>query len=648
MKTKFGEKMFFYPQNTSKITQVRWFFCGFLFISSFWAVQEEVFGQDQSPISNTNQAIQWSLGAIQATLGDVQDFTSSLDQAGLYALLHAPQVSHATIVSLDDPCQVLAQPDQYRGNLLQFKALINNSIVRLELSRPRLYDRQIYYAAGRIPFGENQAMPAIFIFPRLPLKTPINAVTLEGFFYMVLRTETQEVNPSNGPTTLDFLVFVVPNPPDESALTETTTNRRGFPVSFWISVGGVIMLGLLWVILRKVTRPAARPEMQKRAVWAATMTEAKTEKVKTDNNFTGRVVPVELGERSYPIYIGRECLGELGRLVTTHVKCQRALVVTDRNVAPLYAKAALDSLQEAGVEEHLAVVDAGEASKSAGVLGLVYDRMFEAQMERRDPVIALGGGVVGDLAGYAAATYKRGVPFVQVPTSLLAMVDSSIGGKTAINHPRGKNMIGAFYQPRFVLADVATLQTLPLRELGCGLAETVKHGVIRDAAFFAWLEEHVEEILGLRPEVMAELVERNCRIKAAVVGADEREAGLRGILNLGHTIGHAIETVLKDRDIHHGEAVSLGLVAALRLAVNRGLMTSVEADRVVALLQAFKLPVTLKGEIPVEEIYNAMRQDKKVSAGKITFVLPRKIGDCGFCDDIGITETKNIIASLGA
>ncbi len=545
---------------------------------------------------------------------------------------------------MDDPGEVLAHPEQYRGKFMQFKALINNSIVRLELSRPRLYGIQsIYYAAGRIPFGKNQAMPAIFLFTRPPLDIPDNIVGLEGYFYMVMRTETQEINPAEGPKVLDFLVFVVPAPPDGAAAPASATGPKKLPLSFWFSVGGAAILGLLWVILRKKASPPVQP---RKKTMASSLT-AKAEGRTPYSNFKGCIVPVELGERSYPIYTGHKCLENLGEILKHHLKIRQAVVISDTNVEGIYGQAVMDNLRQADIEGHLAVVAAGEASKSTAVLGQVYDAMFDAQMERRDPVVALGGGVVGDLAGFAAATFKRGTPFIQVPTTLLAMVDSSIGGKTAINHPRGKNMIGAFYQPQFVLADVATLQTLPPRELGCGLAETVKHGIIRDGTFFAWLEEHTQDILALRPEIMAELVERNCRIKAAVVGADEREAGLRGILNLGHTVGHALETVLKTRDIHHGEAVSIGMVAALRLAAGRGLITAADAERIMALLRTFKLPVKLEGDIPVEELYAAMQQDKKVAAGKITFVLPTKIGDCAFYDDVGATECKNIIASLG-
>ena len=316
-------------------------------------------------------------------------------------------------------------------------------------------------------------------------------------------------------------------------------------------------------------------------------------------------------------------------------------------MGPLYAGQVAESLAAAGAPSRLVTIPPGEKSKRLAVVEQVYDRLFEFAMERSDAVVALGGGVVGDLAGFVAATFKRGVDFMQVPTTLLAMVDSSIGGKAGVNHPRGKNMIGAFHQPRLVFADVTTLRTLPRRELGCGLAETVKHAVIRDAEFFAYLEQHRQDVLALAPPVLMDLVARNCRIKAAVVSADEREIGLRAILNLGHTVGHAIETVLADRDVHHGEAVSLGLVAACRLAVQRGLMQPAEAQRVEQLLRSFELPVHLP-DLPTDDLYEAMRHDKKVKGGRITFVLPRGLGDGALVNDVTEEQAKAVIESLRA
>ena len=370
-----------------------------------------------------------------------------------------------------------------------------------------------------------------------------------------------------------------------------------------------------------------------------------------EEQFSGKIVNVDLGERSYPIYIGSGILDQLGPYYVQHCGAKRAIVITDENVEPLYGATVLKSLQDTELEVHLLSVPAGEKSKRMAVVEMLYDRLFDLAVERSDTIIALGGGVIGDLAGFVAATFKRGLNYVQAPTSLLAMVDSSIGGKTGINHPRGKNMIGAFHQPRMVFADVATLKTLPERELGCGLAETVKHGIIRDAQFFGQLERQHQAVLELDRKLMVELVERNCQIKAAVVEADERESGLRGILNCGHTIGHAIETVwaAQGGDIHHGEAVSLGMVAAGRMAVQRGLLRQDDLERICKLLAAFRLPAqTELKEMPVVELYEAMRQDKKVQSGKIKFVLPKSIGDCVFVDDLTESEIQQAIQSLAS
>ena len=251
-----------------------------------------------------------------------------------------------------------------------------------------------------------------------------------------------------------------------------------------------------------------------------------------------------------------------------------------------------------------------------------------------------------EAAGFIAATFKRGINYIQVPTTLLAMVDSGVGGKAGINLPRGKNMIGAFYQPKFVFTDIETLKTLPRRELGCGLAETVKHAVIRDGNFFEMLEANNRPIIELQSDLLVEIVVRNCRIKAEVVSLDEREANLRGILNYGHTIAHAIETVLTERDFHHGEAVALGMIAAARLATRRSLLKAEQGQRIFNLLKAFDLPTYIAGDLPVEQLYQSMRHDKKIREGKINFVLPTSLGSCTFVNDLTEKEIKNAILSL--
>lgn len=383
-------------------------------------------------------------------------------------------------------------------------------------------------------------------------------------------------------------------------------------------------------------------------------------------DFPGQTISVDLGERSYPIYVGAETLSQLGRTFQHHCPSKRAVIITDDTVGPLYAEAVIDSLNGVGVETHLITVPAGESTKRMAVVESIYDQLFDLAVERSDTMIALGGGVVGDLAGFIAATFKRGTKFVQVPTTLLAMVDSSIGGKTGINHPRGKNMIGAFYQPQLVFADVATLKTLLPRELGCGLGETVKHAVIRDGNFFEHLEQNTQAILNLEPGLMTNLVAHNCKIKAEVVAADEQESGLRRILNYGHTIGHTFETVLtgekcpddlvmtsqlsqqniKTNGVHHGEAVSLGIIAANHIAQNREMITADQSQRIQRLLEAFDLPTAITGSLPIGSLHHAMTQDKKVSAGKIVFVLPTTIGNCTVVNDLTGQEIKDAIKSL--
>ncbi len=355
---------------------------------------------------------------------------------------------------------------------------------------------------------------------------------------------------------------------------------------------------------------------------------------------------VALGERSYPIQVTADHYEALAEMFARCCGGRQVAIITDSQVEPLYATCVADRLRDGGFACHTAVVPSGEASKRMEIVERLYDQLFDFNLERSDAVVALGGGVAGDLAGFVAATFKRGLNYVQAPTSLLAMVDSSIGGKTGINHPRGKNMIGAFHQPRLVYADTTTLATLPRRELSCGLAETVKHAVIRDNTFFNWLGDHVKEIRDLEPACMNELVLRNCAIKAAVVSADERESGLRGILNFGHTIGHAIEILKSKEGMLHGEAISLGMVAALQIAVRRSMVTSDQATAIIKLLEAFELPVRADQNLPVEDIYEAMKHDKKVQSGRIRFVLPTTIGDCTFVDDLTETEIRTAIESL--
>jgi len=348
-----------------------------------------------------------------------------------------------------------------------------------------------------------------------------------------------------------------------------------------------------------------------------------------------RKVAVNLAERSYTVTIGAGVLDQLGPTAAEMGDVQSAAVVSDSNVAPLYGAQAVESLRGAGVGAELITFPAGEEHKSLATCGHLYDALFAISppIDRRTVVVALGGGVVGDVAGFVAATALRGLRYIQCPTTLLADVDSSVGGKTGVDHATGKNLIGAFHQPGAVLIDVALLASLPDAELANGLAECVKHGVIRDPALLEFIEDRAEEILQRRPDVMAELVERNVAIKAAVVSADEREAGQREHLNFGHTIGHAVEVLVGYGKVLHGEAVSLGMVAACAMAVARGLIEADPARRVEALLKRMGLPVRREG-LSADAIWDIMLHDKKARGGQVRMVLPVMLGQVATFEDI--------------
>lgn len=340
-----------------------------------------------------------------------------------------------------------------------------------------------------------------------------------------------------------------------------------------------------------------------------------------------KVVRVELGERSYRILVGDGLLARAGGLCREAGMRGAVLVVTDRHVAPLYARQVQHSLETAGFCVTRAVVPAGESSKCGDRLFELYDRALDAGLDRKSFVVALGGGVVGDLAGYLAASYLRGIPFVQIPTSLLAMVDSSVGGKTGIDLPRGKNLVGAFHQPSLVLADTDTLATLPRREYVAGLAEVVKYGVIRDAGLFRLLERRAAGVLACDRGLMDRIIARCCAIKAGVVGADEREGGVRAILNFGHTLGHALENAAGYAGLLHGEAVAAGMVFAAWLSVRLCGLPAGDVARLSGLLGAFGLPVSARGmRATWPALVRAMALDKKASGRVPRFVLAESIG----------------------
>ena len=339
-----------------------------------------------------------------------------------------------------------------------------------------------------------------------------------------------------------------------------------------------------------------------------------------------QTLDVALGERSYPIHIGASLLGD-SALLAPFVGGRSVAIISNETVAPLYLPRVRESVQALGKQIVEVILPDGEAWKSAQSLERVYGALLAAQCDRHSTLLALGGGVIGDLAGFAAATYQRGVAFVQMPTTLLAQVDSSVGGKTAINHPLGKNMIGAFHQPRAVLADTTTLTTLPPREFAAGLAEIVKHALICDVAHLAELEAAQSAVVARDAATLARIIAHSCRIKADVVRRDERETlGIRALLNLGHTFGHAIETELGYGVMLHGEAVAVGCVLAAELSAELGHITAAEVERVRRLLAAFGLPTTLPPR-PAARLIEHMQRDKKNADGIITLVLLKRLGE---------------------
>ena len=305
-------------------------------------------------------------------------------------------------------------------------------------------------------------------------------------------------------------------------------------------------------------------------------------------------------------------------------------MVTNPTVAQLYLDSLDEALRQAGFEVAPILVPDGEEHKNLKSLAAIYDRLIAERLERKACIVALGGGVIGDLAGFAAATYLRGVPYVQVPTTLLAQVDSSVGGKTAVNHDDGKNLIGAFYQPKLVLIDIAVLRSLPRRELIAGLAEVIKYGIIEDAALFSMLEHSIDKIIGLNQEMLTRIIAASCSIKARVVEADEREDDYRAVLNFGHTIGHALEAATGYRKFLHGEAVGVGMVKAAALSVNQRFCDAASLKRVMALIQKAGLPVEIPPEVAPQSLIQAMEIDKKVAGGKIKFIMCEGIGKTRF------------------
>jgi 3-dehydroquinate synthase len=336
-------------------------------------------------------------------------------------------------------------------------------------------------------------------------------------------------------------------------------------------------------------------------------------------------VKVSLAERSYDIIVGAGLLDSLGRRLHALGFSGKVGVVTDATVAKVYGARAMRAIKAAGLEGRLIVVPAGERSKSLRWVTRLLDELVKERFERGSALVALGGGVIGDLAGFAASVYLRGIPFIQVPTTLVSQVDSSVGGKTGVNHPLGKNLIGAFYQPRLVLSDIATLKTLPTREWLGGLAEVIKYGMIADASFFSYLEDHIGPLLKMDEDRVRHIVTQSCRIKAEVVMEDERESDRRRMLNYGHTIGHALESLGRYRTFIHGEAVAIGMAHEAALAHHLGLCTADVVTRQRDLIRRAKLPDALP-RMTFTELWNAMQHDKKVAQGRLHAVFPERIG----------------------
>ena len=357
---------------------------------------------------------------------------------------------------------------------------------------------------------------------------------------------------------------------------------------------------------------------------------------------------VPMGERSYDIFIGDGAISHAGSLIKDILKAPRAIIVTDENIAPIWLEPLKTSLNDAGIKTREIILPPGEHTKSVSHLEQLLDNLLENNIDRKTTLIALGGGVIGDLTGFAAAVVMRGVDFVQVPTTLLSQVDSSVGGKTGIDTRFGKNLIGTFHQPRAVITDTSTLDTLPMRERLCGYAEVIKYGVINDREFYDWLIENGQKVLDGNPAARREAVRRSCANKAEIVAADEREQGLRALLNLGHTFGHALEAQIGFEDkLKHGEAVSIGMIMALELSVRLAMASETDRDSLRDHLKTVGLPVDLKGlaggNWTADALLDHMGRDKKTQDGKLTFILARAIGNSFVANDVDHDAVKGVL-----
>lgn len=354
---------------------------------------------------------------------------------------------------------------------------------------------------------------------------------------------------------------------------------------------------------------------------------------------------VDLGDRSYDIHIEAGALDAIGEAVSALFDTpSRCMVISNVTIAPLYMARVHDSLEEAGWQVSECILADGERYKTMDSFGFIMDALMDSKLSRNEPVIALGGGVVGDMSGFAASCYRRGIPFIQVPTTVLAQVDSSVGGKTAINHPHGKNMIGAFYQPKLVWIDPEVLKTLEVREVKAGIAEAIKYGLIRDAGFFNWMKQNEKAALDLNGDVLGEMIHRSCRHKAEVVTADEMEQGQRALLNLGHTFGHAIESMTHYSTYLHGEAVAIGTLMAARLSEQLGYAPEGTEDTVRRCYRCIGLPVEVP-DFSADQWLDAMGHDKKNVGSRIRYILLRSIGDAFLAEDVSPDAIRRLIDS---
>ncbi|WP_160064586.1 3-dehydroquinate synthase [Psychromonas sp. L1A2] len=351
---------------------------------------------------------------------------------------------------------------------------------------------------------------------------------------------------------------------------------------------------------------------------------------------------VDLGDRSYPISIGSNLLSDTA-LFSSAIKGKKVMIVTNDVVAPLYLEACKNTLKDYQIDE--VILPDGEQHKTLSTFEVILSELLAKKHARDSTIVALGGGVIGDMAGFAAACYQRGIAFVQIPTTLLSQVDSSVGGKTAVNHPLGKNMIGAFYQPQAVIIDIECLKTLPAREFAAGMAEVIKYGIIYDKDFFSWLESNIEAIKSLDPTAIVYMLKRCCAIKAEVVALDEKEHGIRALLNLGHTFGHAIEAEQGYGNWLHGEAVAVGMVLAAETSYILGLVDHSDVEQIIDLIEAFDLPLTAPADMQYKHFAEHMQLDKKVLNGQLRLVLPTSVGTSALFDNVSEKVLRDVIES---